>query len=111
MAEFPVSDVPPIESAYWLLKPVTLVRGTWEEAAQAAAWLGRRLAEFAPRFASAHDRDPARIDAVVASAAGRLAWGGDMTCGYYLGQAQFLSVSVVVCSTHRAVPRLACPVR
>lgn len=46
-AEFRTSDLPPLETAYWLVKPRSLVRGTWEEAKEAAAWLGERLAEYA----------------------------------------------------------------
>ncbi|GGX25394.1 hypothetical protein GCM10010383_64620 [Streptomyces lomondensis] len=68
-AEFPTSDLPPIETAYWLIKPRSLVRGTWEEAKEAAAWLGERLAEHAHRFASSHDRDTTRLVALVNSAA------------------------------------------
>ncbi|BFO16355.1 hypothetical protein SHKM778_27430 [Streptomyces sp. KM77-8] len=47
-AEFSTSDLPPLETAYWLVKPRTLVRGTWDEAKEAAAWLGERLAEYTP---------------------------------------------------------------
>lgn len=47
-AEFRTSDLPPLETAYWLVKPRSLVRGTWDEAKEAAAWLGERLAEYTP---------------------------------------------------------------
>ncbi|MEW2392918.1 hypothetical protein AB0933_31605 [Streptomyces venezuelae] len=46
-AEFPTVDLPPLETAYWLIKPEKLVRGTWEEPKEAADWLGERLGEYA----------------------------------------------------------------
>ncbi|GGO86921.1 hypothetical protein [Wenjunlia tyrosinilytica] len=111
VGEFPVSEVPPIESAFWLLKPSRLIRGTWEEPKEAAQWLSRQLTEYAPRFSSEYDQDRSRLELHVTSATERLTWGGDVTLGFYLGQAQFLSLSVVTCSPNRAAPELACPAR
>ncbi|MFB8778191.1 hypothetical protein VSS38_00495 [Streptomyces albogriseolus] len=108
-AEFRTSDLPPLETAYWLVKPRSLVRGTWEEAKEAAAWLGERLAEYAPRFAAEHERDTARLTRVVESAAERLHAGGDVSYGRYLERPSYLSLAVVTCSPNRAVPGLTCP--
>ncbi|MFJ9856204.1 hypothetical protein ACWEV9_08480 [Streptomyces albogriseolus] len=108
-AEFRTSDLPPLETAYWLVKPRSLVRGTWEEAKEAAAWLGERLAEYAPRFAAEHERDTARLARVVESAAERLHAGGDVSYGRYLERPSYLSLAVVTCSPNRAVPGLTCP--
>ncbi|MFI8201407.1 hypothetical protein [Streptomyces sp. NPDC085937] len=108
-AEFRTSDLPPLETAYWLVKPRSLVRGTWEEAKEAAAWLGERLAEYAPRFAAEHDRDPVRLARLVDSAAERLHAGGDVSCGRYLERPSYLALAVVTCSPNRAVPGLICP--
>lgn len=110
VAEFPVCDLPPIEPAYWLLKPRGLVRGTWEEPEEAAEWFGGRLAEYASRFASEHDRDAGRPALRAASAAERLVWGGDVSFGCYLERPLFLSLTVVTCSPNRAAPHLTCPV-
>jgi hypothetical protein len=110
-AEFPTSDLPPIETAYWLVKPRSLVRGTWEEAKEAAAWLGERLAEHTHRFASSHDRDTTRLVALVNSAAERLEAGADVSLGFYLERPSYLHVAVVICSPNRSMPELACPVR
>ncbi|MHC0433132.1 hypothetical protein ACX6XY_23595 [Streptomyces sp. O3] len=110
-AEFPVVDLPPLETAYWLVKPGKLVRGTWAEPKEAAAWLGERLAEYAPRFAAESGRDSTRLATLVNSAAEQLDWGGDVTYGCYLERPAFLSLALVCCSPNRAVPELDCPLR
>ncbi|MFD9906768.1 hypothetical protein [Streptomyces sp. NPDC059063] len=108
-AEFPAVDLPPLETAYWLIKPGAMVRGTWQEPQGAAAWLGEQLVAHAPRFASAADRDGSRIAALVDSAAERLSRGGDVSHGFYLERPAFLSLALVCCSPNRALPGLACP--
>jgi hypothetical protein len=108
-AEFATSDLPPLETAYWLAKPRSLVRGTWGEAKEAAAWLGERLAEYAPRFASESDRDAARLARLVSAATERLRSGADVSYGCYLERPSYLSLAVVTCSPNRAMPELACP--
>ncbi|MEU1056956.1 hypothetical protein ABZ397_30960 [Streptomyces sp. NPDC005876] len=111
VAEFPTSDLPPIETAYWLIKPRSLVRGTWDEAKEAAAWIGERLAEYAPRFASERDRDTTSLAQLVNSTAERLKSGTDVSLGFYLERPSYLSLTVVTCSPNRSMPELACPVR
>ncbi|MDT3725710.1 hypothetical protein ROS62_12765 [Streptomyces sp. DSM 41972] len=108
-AEFRTSDLPPLETAYWLVKPRTLVRGTWDEAKEAADWLGERLAEYAPRFAAEHDRGPVRLARLVEAAAERLRAGGDVSYGRYLERPSYLALAVVTCSPNHAVPELPCP--
>ncbi|MFG1987451.1 hypothetical protein ACGFN0_25315 [Streptomyces albidoflavus] len=109
-AEFPAGDLPPLETAYWLVKPPSLVRGTWGEAKEAASWLGERLAAYAPRFASAGERDVTRLARLVDAAAGQLHSGTDVSYGFYLERPTFLSLAVVTCSPNRAGPALGCPV-
>ncbi|MBB5935127.1 hypothetical protein FHS42_002177 [Streptomyces zagrosensis] len=103
-------DLPPLETAYWLIKPRSLVKGTWEESKEAAAWVGERLAEYAPRFGSEADRDSSRLAVVVNSTAERLSWGSDVSHGFYLERPAFLSLAVVCCP-NRVKPELACPLR
>ncbi|MCH0564380.1 hypothetical protein [Streptomyces sp. MUM 2J] len=110
-AEFPTVDLPPLETAYWLVKPRSLVRATWDEAKEAAAWLGERLAEYAPRFASEPERDTTHLTLLVNSADERLREGGDVSHGFYLERPSYLSLAVVTCSPNRSMPELACPVR
>jgi hypothetical protein len=109
--EFPTSDLPPLETAYWLVKPRSLIRGTWDEAKEAAAWLGERLAEYAPRFAAERDRDIIRTASLVGSAAMRLASGADVSLGLYLERPSYLSLAVVTCCPNGTRPELPCPVR
>lgn len=110
-AEFPVVDLPPLETAYWLFKPRSLVRGTWGEAKEAAVWLGERLAEYAPRFAFEKDRDTSRLAVLANSAVERLHAGADVSAGVYLERPSYLSLAVVTCSPNRERAELACPVR
>jgi hypothetical protein len=109
VAEFPASDLPPLETAFWLVKPRSVVRGTWDEPKEAAAWLGERLAEYAPRFASETQRDTTHLALVVNSAAERLKWGGDASYGFYLERPSYLSLALVTCTPNRAMPDLPCP--
>ncbi|MGF0174883.1 hypothetical protein ACQF36_31640 [Streptomyces sp. Marseille-Q5077] len=108
-AEFPTVDLSPLETAYWLVKQRSLVRGTWGEAKGAAAWLGERLAEYTHRFACVYDRDTARLANLVDSAAERLATGADVSYGLYLERPAYLSLAVVTCSPNRSMPDLSCP--
>lgn len=110
-AEFQSGDLPPMETAYWLMKPPTLIHGTWDEPMKAAEWLGERLREYAPRFASRGDGDSTRLATLVHSAAERLGWGGDVTHGFYLERPSYLSLALVCCSPHRGRPELSCPLR
>jgi hypothetical protein len=111
VAVFPTTEVPPIQTAHWLLKPASLIQGTWQEPKEAGEWLGRRLGEFAPRFASEQDRDATRLVLLVAAAVERLAWGGDVSLGHYLKGTLFHSATLVTCTPNRAAPDLPCPAR
>lgn len=108
-AEFVTVDLPPLETAYWLVKPRSLVRGSWDEAKDAAAWLGEQLAEYAPRFASDWRRDTTELAILVNSVLDRLNSGVDVSVGFYLERPAYLSVAVVTCSPNRSKPELACP--
>ncbi|NUT29843.1 MAG: hypothetical protein HOV84_28710 [Streptomyces sp.] len=108
-AEFPTSDLPPLETAYWLVKPRSLVRGTWPEPRAAAAWLGDRLTEYAPRFAAQAQRDVGRLTGLVTSAAERLSAGGDVSLGFYLERPSYLSLALVTCTPQRGISELSCP--
>ncbi len=106
---FAVVDLPPLETAYWLIKPEKLIRGTWEEPKEAADWLEKRLAEYAPRFDSVAGRDRERLATLVGCAAERLSHGEDVSHGCYLERPSFLSLALVCCSPNRSLPELPCP--
>lgn len=108
-AEFPTSDLPPLETAYWLVKPRSLVRGTWPDPAAGASWLKHQLAAYAPRFADGTQRDTGRLATLAASAATRLASGHDSSYGFYLERPAYLSLALVTCTPNRARPNLPCP--
>ncbi|MEU6508604.1 hypothetical protein [Streptomyces sp. NPDC046942] len=108
-ADFSASDLPPLETAYWLVKPRSLVRGTWDDAQEAAAWLHTRLTEYGPRFASEAQRDAGHLTALVTSALERLASGGDVSLGFYLERPAYLSLALVTCSPNRRSRELPCP--
>ncbi|SOD86303.1 hypothetical protein [Streptomyces sp. Ag109_G2-15] len=109
-AEFASVDLPPLETAYWLVKPRSLVRGTWGEAKDAAAWIGARVAEYAPRFASEGERHFIDLALLANSTAEKLSSGGDVSLGFYLDRPSYLSLAVVTCSPNRTKPELTCPV-
>ncbi|WP_405820980.1 hypothetical protein OG241_34540 [Streptomyces sp. NBC_01390] len=109
-AEFPAVDLPPLETAYWLIKPRSLVRGTWDEAKEAASWLGERLTEYAPRFASRTQGDTTQLPLLLNSAAERLDSKADVSLGFYLERPSYLSLALVTCSPNRTMPQLVCPV-
>ncbi|MCP9206385.1 hypothetical protein [Streptomyces cucumeris] len=103
------SELPPMETSHWLLKPPSAIRATFDEPKDAAAWLGRELTEHAPGFLSQQEADAARLSRLVATAAERLAHGGDVSFGFYLGRTSFLSLALVTCSPNHTTPNLRCP--
>ncbi|MCS0600392.1 hypothetical protein NX794_03975 [Streptomyces sp. LP11] len=106
---FPASELPPLETAYWLVKPPSLVRGTWTEPQEAAAWLSAQLGQYAHRFAVARQRDASHRAALVTSAEQRMTAGQDVSLGFYLERPAYLSVALVTCSPNRGRPQLTCP--
>ena len=108
-SEFPTCDLPPLETAYWLIKPRSLVRGTWPGPTDAATWLSGQLAAYEPRFTSETQRDAGHLSRLVASAAERLGSGGDASYGFYLERPLYLSLALVACSPNPTRPDLTCP--
>ncbi|MFJ2819469.1 hypothetical protein [Streptomyces sp. NPDC087294] len=109
-AEFPTSELPPLETAFWLVKPRSLVRGSWGEPKEAALWLGERVEEFAPRFLPEVRRDAVQLGPLLNSVVETLSSGGDVALGFYLERPSYLALALVTCSPNRARPELGCPV-
>ncbi|QKV92566.1 hypothetical protein HUT19_13080 [Streptomyces sp. NA02950] len=103
------SELPPMETAHWLLKSPRAIRATFDEPKDAAVWLGRELTEHAPGFLSQQEADTARLARLVTTAAERLSHGGDVSFGFYLGRTSFLSLALVTCSPNHTAPDLRCP--
>ncbi|SEQ69614.1 hypothetical protein SAMN04487983_1007113 [Streptomyces sp. yr375] len=106
---FPTSDLPPLETAYWLVKPLSQVHGTWSNPWEAAAWLGDTLTRYAARIAAEAQRDVGHLTGLVQASAERLGSGDDVSLGFYLERPAFLSLAAVACSPNRAKPGLGCP--
>lgn len=106
---FTRSELPPLETARWLMKDPRLIRATFADPRPAAAWLGDELTGHAAGFAVGREADATRLALLVASAAETLAHGGDASYGFYVGRASFLSLALVSCSPNRAAPGLPCP--
>ncbi|MGM9331270.1 hypothetical protein [Streptomyces murinus] len=109
--EFQASSLPPLETAYWLIKPPSVVKGTWDEAHAAVSWLGEQLIAHSPRFATERDRDADRLTRRLNTAAERLRSGADVSYGFYLERPSYLSLAVVTCCPNRSKPELVCPIR
>ncbi|MFT2019698.1 hypothetical protein ACMA1D_28265 [Streptomyces sp. 796.1] len=103
--------MPPIETALWLLKPPRLIRSTCPHPQEAANWLGQQLTAHAPRFASPHDSHTRWLAALNTSTTEQLTRGSDVSLGFYLRGALFLSVALVTCTPNRTKPELPCPLR
>ncbi|MGW2330162.1 hypothetical protein ACWC5C_31015 [Streptomyces sp. NPDC001700] len=103
------SELPPMETAYWLLKTPALIRATFHEPKDAATWLGQQLTDHAPGFLSRDEANTARLSRLVATAADRMSEGADISLGFYTGHTSFLSLAVVTCSPNPQAPDLPCP--
>ncbi|MEY9487915.1 hypothetical protein RKD26_003709 [Streptomyces calvus] len=86
------------------------MRGTRDEARDAADRLAERPAEYAPRFTAGSGCGTGSPGRHVASAVERLRAGGDVPLGFCLERPAYLSVSLVTCSPNRARPEPVCPV-
>ncbi|TMU98213.1 hypothetical protein [Streptomyces sp. DASNCL29] len=106
---FMASEVPPLEVPHWLLRPVRMIKNTFEAPDKAASWYRDQVSELSPSFMSAFDKEPDRQAEWFAAADGRLRWGGDVVGGWYLRGTGFASVQVVACSSNRIRPTIPCP--
>ncbi|WP_260867263.1 hypothetical protein [Streptomyces sp. SAJ15] len=106
-----MSKVVPLELAHWLLKPASLIQGTWNEPMEATDWFRAHVRMYAPSFASEHHRDETRLTERISRAVEAMRNGEDVAGGWYLTGQGFLSVCLIACSPHRMRPDIACPQR
>jgi hypothetical protein len=97
---FADSEVPPLELAYWLLRPWEQIRETFEEPRPGAEWMREQMEAYAGEDVSA-----AQYDAALRT----LEDGGSASWGRYVGGTRFLSVSVISCSPNNYRPGIPCP--
>ncbi|MFI6105861.1 hypothetical protein [Streptomyces sp. NPDC051310] len=105
--DFPSSPYPPLELAHWLLKPPSLVRGTWTDPKEAATWWAEQARPHVEAFAYDHDRDV--LEDRVRGAADSALGGEDVAGGWWLSGQRYLGVYLIACSPHRFRPDYRCP--
>ena len=85
-----------------------MVRATFDEPKSAVAWIEGQLADLAPSMLSPQDRRPERVAAVAAYAEETLAWGGDLSLGWYT-HGGFVKLDMIGCSPNLTANALPCP--
>ncbi|MFG3223417.1 hypothetical protein ACGF07_01370 [Kitasatospora sp. NPDC048194] len=102
-AAFRLSDLPPLMTGWWLLRPASQIRGTWDTFAEAADWLAERYAEHTP------GGDPwLPIATRRRRAADQLARASDVVWSRWLSDSHWSGHYVVACP-NRAWPNIRCP--
>jgi len=105
--DFGLSPLPPQRVCWWLLKPASMVEGTWESPGEAVAWLADRYAAVFPRIRT--DRPEwyaprARQGFWMDS----LEQGTDLVCAHWLQGGEGFTAAVVCCPNRWE--ELPCPV-
>jgi hypothetical protein len=95
------SDVPPLVTGHWLLKPPRQIRGTWADPTDAVSWLREEYGAQPP---------PGGPDllGMVANAEDTLSRGNDVTWAYWQAGTRFVHLTVVSCP-NRFHPAIRCP--
>ncbi|MCO5996250.1 hypothetical protein [Actinoallomurus rhizosphaericola] len=95
---FETSPVPPERTSAWLAKPARFIRGTWDDPADAVAWLEGQHAELEPLIAHPDLRRHApTVRAMAATALDTLRRGNDVVWAWWLTGGNFASVAVICC--------------
>jgi hypothetical protein len=104
--EFAGSHVPPMRTGDWLAKPASRVRASFDDPAQAVAWLKTQYGQIRGAFLHP-DRigAQARLD----GAADALPRGVDVQWGEWLTGGRFATIGVICCP-NRHTPH-PCPIR
>ncbi|GAA4635909.1 hypothetical protein GCM10023196_083450 [Actinoallomurus vinaceus] len=95
---FETSPVPPERTAAWLAKPARFIKGTWDDPAEAVAWLERQYAEIEPSIAHPELRRHApTVRTMAATALGTLRRGNDVVWVWWLTGGNYVDLVVVCC--------------
>ncbi|WP_395294968.1 hypothetical protein ACF9IK_16580 [Kitasatospora hibisci] len=101
---FRLSELPPMMTGWWLLRPALQIRGTWTEPEQATAWLAARYESHTP------GGDPwCPTERRRRYAEERLGRGDDLVWSRWVSDSRWSGHYVVACPS-RAWPGLRCPV-
>ena len=99
------NDCPPLVTGHWLLKPERLIRGTWDDAGEALAWLREQ-------YAASPETGGPSFETRLWHATDGLPRGNDVTWAYWLSggrDGRFAHFSVVSCP-RRLEPHIRCPI-
>ncbi|MEU3567753.1 hypothetical protein AB0E96_04860 [Kitasatospora sp. NPDC036755] len=100
---FRLSELPPMMTGWWLLRPAAQVRGTWTTPADAVTWLVNRYEEHTP------GGEPwLPVTARRQSALDQLAQESDVVWSRWVSDSRWSGHYVIVCP-NRAWPGLPCP--
>ncbi|GAA0942223.1 hypothetical protein [Nonomuraea longicatena] len=89
--DFPTSPLPPMRTGDWLLKPLQIIAETFNDEAQAVAWMEQT---YIPHR-TASDKIPLEARALLAG--DLLPRGVDVQWGVWLTGGRFLTVGVICC--------------
>ncbi|MFJ4594362.1 hypothetical protein [Kitasatospora sp. NPDC088861] len=104
-ARFGLSELPPMMTGWWLLRPAAQVRGTWETAAGAANWLAERYEEHTPGGDPQLPFEARRLRAVE-----QLEGASDVVWSRWVSDSRWSGHYVIACP-NRIWPDIPCPIR
>ncbi|MBO1413908.1 hypothetical protein [Streptomyces sp. FH025] len=102
---FRLSELPPMMTGWWLLRPPAQVRGTWAAPTDAAEWLAERYEEHTPGGDSWLPTETRRQYAIA-----QLAGASDVVWSRWVSDSRWAGQYVVVCP-NKAWPQVTCPVK
>ncbi|MFE4977594.1 hypothetical protein ACFRAR_36490 [Kitasatospora sp. NPDC056651] len=100
---FRLSELPPMMTGWWLLRPAAQIRGTWETATEATEWLANRYEEQTPNGDTWLPIPTRRRHT-----AAQLAQGLDAVWSRWTSDSRWSGHYVIVCP-NRAWPGFPCP--
>lgn len=95
---FQTATVPPEATHYWLAKPARMVKGTWDDPAEAVAWLLERFVEVSEiRMHLDQQQQAPSLETLTGNAVEALKGGNDIVWAWWLRGGGFIDLAVVCC--------------
>jgi hypothetical protein len=94
---FDTAAVPPVMTHCWLAKPSRFIKGTWDDAAEAVAWLRERLAEITDVRVHPEQWAAPSPTTMATSAVQTLSRGNDVVWAWWLTGGDYTEMAVVCC--------------